>query len=245
MSAEAVCFVNARGQRLAGRLHGTLGDAVVVSCHGMMSTKDGTKHVLLGEELARRGVPMLRFDFAGRGESEGSLFDLCCTNEVGDLTAAIDFLAAKGVERFALFGSSLGGAVALLTAARDERVVAIATLAAVGHLAALAESQPEAMSAWESVGYVETPEGRLGRGFLDDARAHDVIAAVRVLRAPVLVIHGEDDATVPAADAHDIASAARSASLDLVAGAGHTFERPMLLRPVVRQIADFLVQALR
>ncbi len=47
------------------------------------------------------------------------------SNEIEDLDAAINWLSKKGVQRVGLFGSSMGGAVALLTAARDERVVAV------------------------------------------------------------------------------------------------------------------------
>jgi len=55
------------------------------------------------------------------------------------------------VERFGVFGSSMGGAVALLAAARDGRVCAVATLAAVAHPALIVEryqSRPTAGSVW-------------------------------------------------------------------------------------------------
>jgi hypothetical protein len=49
---------------------------------------------------------------------------------------------------------------------------------------------------------------------------------------------------IPSADAHDIASVARNASLELVAGADHRFSRPEHLRPAMRQVADFLTRSL-
>src|SRR5688572_13155365 len=112
-------FKNPRGQTLVGAVNGAIADALVISCHGMLSNKDGPKHLLLARQLEERRVPVLRFDFAGRGESDGSLYDLTFSNEVEDLAAAIDAFAARGVTRFAVFGSSMGGAVALLAAARD------------------------------------------------------------------------------------------------------------------------------
>jgi pimeloyl-ACP methyl ester carboxylesterase len=244
VSGEPVVFVNDRGQRLAGVLHGRLGETAVVSCHGMLSTKSGRKHVLVSEELSRRGIPVLRFDFAGRGESEGSLFELSYSSQMADLAAALDYLASRGVRRFGLFGSSLGGAVALLAAARDERVIAIATLAAIGHAAAAIERREDVLTAFETRGYIETSEGRIGRGLLEDARSHDILAAVRVLRATLLVIHGEDDDVVPVSDAHDIATSARNASLELIAGAGHSFDEPQRLRPVIRHVTDFFADTL-
>lgn len=244
MSAASLFFANRRGERLAAVLHGEPGEVAVICCHGMLSTKDGPKHVMLAEELERAGLPCLRFDFAGRGASEGRLEDLCFSGQVDDLEAAIELLAARGVRRVGLFGSSMGGAVALLAASRDERVVAIATLAAIGHAAAAIERNPTAMAAFESKGYLETVEGRIGRKLWDDAREHDVISAVRVLHAPLLVIHGEDDDIVPVSDAHDIAATARNASLEIVSGAGHRFDQPGQFRPVVRDVTRFFVEKL-
>ena len=239
-------FANRRGQKLVGMLHASVPEAqaAVISCHGMLSNKDGEKHRWLANELAQRGIPCLRFDFAGLGESEGRLFDISYSNEMEDLEAAIDWLSKRGVARFGLFGSSMGGAVALLAAARDERVVAVATLAAVGHPDAIAKRYPREVEAWERLGYADVMGRRIGRTLLDDALEHDVISAVGVLRAPVLILHGDDDAVVSSSDALDIASAAREVTLDIVMGADHRFSNPVHLRPAMRKVADFLAAQL-
>jgi pimeloyl-ACP methyl ester carboxylesterase len=241
---KALTITNRRKQRLAAVLHGELGELLVISCHGMLSGKDGTKHRLLAEALSPE-LPVLRFDFAGRGESEGSLFDMSYSSQVEDLLAVLDWAGAQGVERIGLFGSSMGGAVALLAAARDERVVAIATLAAVAHPELIDERHPEAAGLWHRQGYIDTPEGKLGKGFYDDSLSHDVISAVRILHAPLHVVHGEEDDVVPSSDAHDIASAARAAALDLVPGAGHRFDEPQYLRPVIRGVVEFFCAQLK
>ncbi len=238
--STSVSFHNRRSQRLCGELHGTLGKVAAITCHGMLSTKDGTKHRLLARELEARGVPLLRFDFAGRGESEGSLLELSYSHQVEDLEAALDYLVASGVERVGLFGSSMGGTVALLTAARSERVVAIATLAAVAHPSAIFERYPAELARWRTRGTLETEAGEVGLEYLDDARRHDVIASTAALLAPLLVIHGERDELVPSSDAHDIAAAARNVSLEIVLGADHRFSDAQLLRPAMRRVAAFL-----
>ncbi len=229
---------------LAARVHGSCTDSLAISCHGMLSTKDGDKHVMLAAELERLGVATCRFDFSGRGESQGSLFDLSYSTELTDVQAVIEHFAHRGVQRFALFGSSMGGAVALLAAARDERIVAVATLAAVAHTELIDERHPEEARSWHQLGYVDTPAGRIGRAFYDDALAHDVLSAVRIVRAPILVLHGDRDEIVPVSDAHDIASTARNASLDIVYGADHRFSNPVHLRPALRCIASFLAASL-
>lgn len=244
LTLKRVEFVNRRGETLVGILHGEPNGRVVISCHGMLSGKDGVKHTRLATELARQGVALLRFDFAGRGESQGDIFNLSYSNAIEDLDAAIDWLWKQGEPRIGLFGSSMGGAVALLAAARDERVVAIATLAAVGHPAAIADRYPDQAEAFETQGYVDSAAGRIGRGFFDDALQHDVVDAVAIVRAPILVMHGTEDRVVPQTDALDIATAAQNATLDLIDGGDHQFHNELFLRPAMRRVAEFLVSHL-
>lgn len=242
---KRVEFTNRRGEKLVGILHGEPRGRAVISCHGMLSGKDGVKHTRLAAELERHDIALLRFDFAGRGESQGKLFDMSYSNAIEDLDAAIDwFQKQHGITRVGLFGSSMGGAVALLTAARDERVVVIATLAAVGYPSAIADRYPDQVRAFEEQGWCDSPNGRIGRGFLDDAVQHDVVSAVAIVRAPILIMHGTDDEVVPQTDALDIASAARNATLDLVDGGDHQFHNEQFLRPAIRRVAEFLVSKL-
>lgn len=242
---ERVTFANARGDALVGVLAGTIAPRMAILCHGMLSTKDGHKHVALAQALSAAGVASLRFDFAGRGESGGALFDLSFSNQMADLDAAVEYLGRRGAAEVVVFGSSMGGAVAYLTAARDERIVGIASLAALGHPERISELHPEAYASFVTHGYAETPAGRVGRGFLDDAVTHDVIAAVGILRAPIYVVHGDADTVVPCSDAHDIATAARHASLELIEGADHQFTNPVHLRPALAGIAAFMAQRVR
>ena len=69
---ERVEFRSRRGNRLVGILHPPRGGDArspgVILCHGMESTKDGTKHRRLGEELSAGGFWALRFDFSYVGE---------------------------------------------------------------------------------------------------------------------------------------------------------------------------------
>lgn len=239
-----ITFKNQRGQTLVGDLHGDPTDAMVISCHGMLSDRRGAKHVLLCERMAQAGIGSLRFDFAGRGESEGDLMELSYSGEVRDLLAAVEHLAGLGMRRCGVFGSSMGGAVALLSAAREQRIAAVATIAAVAHPGEVESRYPEACAGWRERGYIDLHGARLGSGFLEDAAQHDVASATSILTAPVLVLHGTEDTVVPLTDAHDIASAARNVSLHIVDGANHRFSDPVHMRPAMGMIADFFTQTL-
>ncbi len=141
---ERVAFASRRGNRLVGVVHTAAGEgaagspAGVILCHGMESTKDGAKQRLLGERLSRAGMSVLRFDFSYVGESEGEFADLTFRGEVDDLVGAWDFFRTRVGGPIGLLGSSMGGAVALLFAAAEPRVRALATIAAVAHPARVA-----------------------------------------------------------------------------------------------------------
>ena len=69
----------------------------------------------------------------------------------------------------------------------------------------------------------------LNVGLLEDFEANrerlDIEAAAgAVTGVPWLIVHGEDDRSVSVADARQLARANRRADVELIPGAGHTFE---------------------
>ena len=78
------------------------------------------------------------------------------------------------------------------------------------------------------------------RQLLAVAASGDRTAAVRQIKAPTLVIHGDEDPLIPPACGQDTAQAIRAgggaAALSVVAGMGHDFPVPLLPR-----IADEIV----
>lgn len=238
-------FENCRGELLSGVLEGASSEAAVICCHGMLSSKDGEKVTSLTKRLRERGLWGLRFDFSGRGESEGASFDLTYSRQMQDLDAAVDVLFRRGVKKVVVFGSSMGGAVALLAAARDERIVGVATIAAVAYPGLIEERYPVDIAAWRDRGYIDVEGETIGLSFLEDALAHDVVSAVSVIQAPLLVIHGIEDRTVPVSDADDIAAASCNVRLHLVDGADHRFSNLQHLRPCLDEIVDFCQEVLQ
>ena len=122
MREEKISFTNSRGDTLSGVLHHAEkhpARGAVILCHGMESDKNSEKLVFLSRELARRGVLALRFDFSYVGESSGKFEDITYSGEVEDLKAAYALLRSRHAGKTAILGSSMGGTVALMFAARE------------------------------------------------------------------------------------------------------------------------------
>lgn len=244
---EPAVFRNSLGQRLFGVLHrGSSGSrlgATIVLAHGMMSSKEGTKQRAFAGAFAEKGFSVLRFDFSFCGESEGRFEEITFAQEVDDLRSAVAWVRERGAAPLGLLGSSMGGAVAILYASEEPSVAALVTLAAVGHPARIADRMEDLKrktQEWKDAGYQLGAEGEPGERFFEDARAQDVLAAVRRLSAPLLVLHGASDEVVPVEDAYAIhASAGGPKALRILPGVDHRFTAPQALEKALQAATEW------
>ncbi len=98
--------------------------AVIILQHGYHA--NSAQMLPIGLMLARHGYGVLFFDFRGHGKSEGNTVTLGLF-ETRDTNAAVRFLLEKPeVRNIGLIGNSMGGATAILAAAENEHIQAIA-----------------------------------------------------------------------------------------------------------------------
>lgn len=121
---ETVQFTATDGLRLTGWL--ILKDKArpwIILCHGLGASK--TDILPYGIFLYKRGFNLFFFDFRAHGESQG-LATSFGHREQRDLEGAIRFLQKRYPEtRLGVWGNSLGGAVALLVASRENAIRAV------------------------------------------------------------------------------------------------------------------------
>ena len=79
-------------------------------------------YVDFARELARRGEPVLRFDFMGNGDSEGKFEDADVEMWLSDIACAVRTLKAKvpGLNTVGLIGLRFGATLAVLSAERND-----------------------------------------------------------------------------------------------------------------------------
>lgn len=247
MSGGPGIIRNPQGERLdytfspaAGRSDAAAPDAAVILGHGVTAHKDRPWLVALSTALAQAGAASMRLSFSGNGESEGRYADSNPSKEVDDLRCVIDALEGWGARRIAYVGHSMGGAVGVLTAAREPRIQALVSLAGMvrvrwffeTHFAHLAPGEP----------MLEKPECPWSLALLDDARRIDTVLpqAARV-DVPWLLVHGDADELVPYQDSVDAAAAAGGRpTLVTMKGIDHRFTGavPEMVAQVVTWLTD-------
>ena len=228
-------------RRPAGRRPRT---AVLVA-HGFKGFKDWGFFPHLSERLARAGHLVVSFNFSlngtgpslvdfsdleafGRNTLSRELEDLCW---MVDRTLAGEWNGGRLPTAVGLLGHSRGGGSSIVTAAEHAGVSALVTWAAVSTFRRWGEEQ---VRDWTKRGVTWIANARTGqrmplyRTLWDDLRDNadrlDVVAAAARVRVPWLIVHGENDATVPVGEARRLAEAGPAATLEVIAGSGHAFE---------------------
>lgn len=240
-----VRFENRRGEEMAGIFHEPEGEVRggIVLSHCFTCSKDYKVLAWLGRALAEHGFVVLRFDFAGLGESEGDFGKTTLSDDVDDLETAVQWMLGQGHPVQVLAGHSMGGAAAILGAARIDRIKGIVAIAS--------SAMPEEITR------VLTPENRkelekegsatvsvMGRDFsitsefFEDLKRHSPLATLQKWPGAFLVIHGTEDRIVDISKAEELFEAARQPkSFVALAGADHLLSKQDLAQHTAAAIS--------
>ncbi|MBV8676429.1 MAG: alpha/beta fold hydrolase [Planctomycetaceae bacterium] len=210
------------GVRLAGTWHPASAPAgrTVLLLHGFADPTPLRGRI---EALNRRGWDVAALDARAHGRSEGDRASFG-GRESDDLRAWIDILTDRpgAPERVAVWGRSMGTAIAIRAAAEDPRIAALVLESPYLDL-------EDAIAAWLRQLWLPLPRpfARLIAGRartlagVSLTRPRSIDLAPRIA-APALIVHGSGDSLVSPADARRLATALpRAAELIEVAGAGH------------------------
>jgi len=166
-----------------------------VYVHGLSSSPQSKKGLVMADGLASRGHVLLRPDM-----NLPSFEQLTLTAQV----EALERLAAELCGPLTLVGSSLGGLVSLIFASRHpDRVRRLLLIApafkVVGHR--LASMAGTTLSEWQRQGHIEMVHyadnrmHRLGYQLVQDANGFDFESLSPAM--PTLIVHGTQDEVIP------------------------------------------------
>jgi uncharacterized protein len=226
---------------------------VIVLCHGFLSGKNSTTNKTLTRLLNEAGFATFRFDFFGQGESEGLFEDITVSHAVGQAHAAVALMRSEGYDTIGFVGSSFGGLVAILTAAKRQDIASLALKCPVVDFAEelRLEFGPDELARWQSTDTVPNFMGgrervRLKYGLYEDCLRHIAYEPASRIVAPTLIVQGGRDELVPLHQSQRLLEALRGPKrLHLLPEADHQFTRGEDFRTMTAAITDWLVSHLR
>ncbi|HWB20986.1 MAG TPA: alpha/beta fold hydrolase [Phycisphaerales bacterium] len=198
--AEEVTFASADGTKLNGwfiaaQVHGPASAAsdtdvkypTIIHVHGNAGNISG--HIGFTDYLPAAGFNLFVFDYRGYGASEGSAWRRA--DLIADTLAAIDCVLARpdvDPQRVALYGQSLGGAIAIDAMAKRPQI-----------RCAIFES---AFASWRqvaasAVGGAEPGAFSKSLAWLLISDADRPLDAIKMIHRPMLILHGTADTIVP------------------------------------------------
>lgn len=177
---------------------------VIIFCPGYASDMSGTKALALEAWCKANNRPMLRFDYAGHGASDGVFIE----NGIGDWTADAAFIIEQVIAEkdIVLVGSSMGGWISLLLGvqlkARLKAMVLIAPAPDFTEALMNQELTPEQRTTLEQTGVVYQPSEYgapfpFSRALIERSAAHLIMANKIPVTCSVRILHGMKDASVP------------------------------------------------
>lgn len=165
---------------------------IIVLLHGYPAEKSDLLDIAAS---LHPNFDLLLLDLRYFGKSEGTYTTLGL-QERRDLVPVLDFLEAQGYRRIGILGVSLGGAVAMLAAAEDRRVGAVASYGAFADLKTLGEETYRRLWVLQKplVGLMLVWARLI---FRESAGAITPENAAKTLTIPTLIIHSRHDDMVP------------------------------------------------
>lgn len=237
-------------RHIAYRLDDAPGAPALLWLPGFLSNMTSTKAGVLAEWASSVGLPMLRFDYSGHGQSEGDLLQASIGDWLEEASAMLDVVRGRPC---ILIGSSMGGWIGLLLARQLAQQGALERLAGLVLIAPAwdmterlmwHQMTPEMKQTVERDGVYYEPAlyGQtypITKHLIEEGRNHLIGEDLLHLDLPVRIVQGMCDPDVPWGHALDLVDLLRCDDVEvtLVKDGGHRQSRPQDLRRLEATVA--------
>jgi len=252
MPSERFTLVDEKEHSLQGvieTLHPRKRQPVIIILNGFLDMMDSPRKKQVAELLQKDGFVVVRFDYTfGFGSGSGDVANFTLTSQMSDTSRVIDHAIRRSYvdpNKVILLGHCFGGMAAILQAAFDERVKGLITISApydfsdtrLTRLGVHELSRIQLKRYFHIFSETLKKEVRVDYRFFEDGLKKDMPRAVRNLKQPTIIVHGDADESIPLGNAEEIYNrVAGPRELYLVKGMGHALEMKHVKEfyPVVR-----------
>ena len=202
---------------------------MVMLLHGFMGTKTSRPLTDIADELEKKGIASIRFDFNRHGESEGASENMTVLNEIEDAKRVFAFVSKLDyVKSISMCGYSQGGVVSSMLAG-ELGINAVKVLVLLSPAAVLRDNALEGSFGGMTCDASNPPETltigdfKIGRNYILTAQTLPIFETAQKYTGPVCLIHGTEDLIVPYQYSERYQRIYKNSELHLIPGADHTF----------------------
>lgn len=221
---------------------------IIIFCHGYKGFKDWGAWHLMAEAFAKAGFFFVKFNFSYNGGTMEQPIDFPDLEafgnnnysiELDDLDCVIDWVCSNSEIKnesnrndISLLGHSRGGGIVSIKAEEDSRIKNVISLAGVSDYKSRFPSG-DAFENWKKDGVYFVENGRTKQqmphyfqfytNFIENEEHLTISRAVKNLKIPHLIIHGDADTSVSIEEAKKLHAWNPKSRLEIIEGANHVF----------------------
>ncbi len=252
IQSRAVSFPGYQANRIAGTLdfpEGVEPRHYAIISHCFTCTRQTLTTARMSRGLAQAGIAVLRFDFSGLGESEGSFEESHFRSMLRDIQGAAAFVQTHFRPVTLLLGHSMGGTASLAASQSGftelqslQGVITLASPAIPSHvqhhfgpaMAELEQGKPSQI-------WVAGKAYSVKPSFVEDVSSFDMQECMRDCELPLMAVRAADDDLVSAEAAEAILSYTRGRKrLCHIDEADHLFSQREHTAMMLEQCLDWI-----
>lgn len=184
-------FVPSSAKDSAGKSNENTKAKTIVLLHGYPADKGD---ILPALAFLHEKYNLFLFDFRYFGQSQGS-YSTAGAKETADLAAAIQYLKTRGIDEVGVWGFSMGGAVALMTAPKAPEIKAIVAESSYASLDLMALELYRIPILKYPLAYLTSLGAKTFLGI--DLKKVSPAESAKTLTIPILVVHSKNDEVIP------------------------------------------------
>ena len=203
---------------------------LVILLHGFTSAKNRPHNIRAAAAMRDAGFATLRMDLYGHGESGGEFRKHTLFKWISNTMAAVRWAREQGFDELYLSGHSQGGLVAALVAGMEaDRIHGLILRAPAFMIPQCARDGNMLGQSFDPdhiPDVIDTIKGlELDGDYLRVAQMIHVEDAVDRFKSPVLILHGDQDDTVPLEDSQAYSERYENCTLIVMPGETHHFDQ--------------------